>query len=68
LLSCLLEHYKTKGDDKTCEKIKRLSPVAWRHINLVGKFEFLQNKKTLDIQEVTATLVNNTHIDFAAVA
>lgn len=68
LLSYLLELYSNKKASKSCEKIKRLSPVAWRHINLVGKFEFLQNKKILNIQTLAENLANDSQIHFSAVA
>jgi len=41
-----------------CELIKRLSPVAWQHINLVGKYEFCMEKRIIDLQEVTQTVIN----------
>jgi TnpA family transposase len=66
LLSSLLELHRGKKDKKICEKIKRLSPVAWRHINLVGKFEFLQNRKILDIQTLAEDLANDSRVYFKA--
>ena len=66
LLSSLLELHRGKKDVKICERIKRLSPVAWRHINLVGKFEFLQNRKILDIQTLAKDLANDSRVYFKA--
>ena len=28
------------GKTEEVEAIKRISPVAWRHVNLIGRFEF----------------------------
>ena len=43
LLSALYEHCKNKGMTAECEAIIKLSPVAWQHISLVGKYEFATN-------------------------
>ena len=48
LLSHLYEFYEKRDDKENCERIKRLSPVAWQHINLMGRYEF----------HVVATLMN----------
>ena len=39
LLSNLYGHYKEIDSEKT-RKISKLSPVAWRHISFIGKYEF----------------------------
>jgi len=47
ILSNLLS-YKEKNDNiQDAEMIKRISPIAWQHINLHGRYEF--NKLTEDI-------------------
>ena len=43
LLSALYERCKDKGMTDECEAIIKLSPVAWQHISLVGKYEFATN-------------------------
>ncbi|WP_440652076.1 Tn3 family transposase, partial [Cysteiniphilum sp. 19S12-1] len=40
LLSELLTQAEAIGDEKLCKQIKRLSPVAWQHISLLGNFVF----------------------------
>lgn len=56
ILSNLLELYTKKKDKKMCDDIKRLSPVAWQHINLVGNFEFCTNKNIIDLTKMTDNL------------
>ncbi len=49
-----------------CEWIIRLSPVAWQHINLVGRYEFNGDMIPLDLQGIIEKLINNSEIDFAS--
>ena len=50
--SRVLEQKQAAGDDGTVDILKGISPVAWQHVNLFGRFEF--NKRgTIDL----ATLV-----------
>lgn len=57
ILTNLFEVYEKQGHTKMCEKLKRLSPVAWQHINMVGKFEFYANQQKLDLLKITEGLV-----------
>jgi len=36
--------------------IKSISPIAWRHVNLLGRFEFQRPQNSLDIDELIKTL------------
>lgn len=36
LLSLILEKYKSCNNNKGIEKLKKISPVAWQHIHLLG--------------------------------
>ena len=40
-----------------CERLIRLSPVAWQHINLIGKYEFLSNIELLDMGNIIEQLI-----------
>jgi TnpA family transposase len=42
ILSGLLEHQEGIGDARGADLTKKVSPVAWQHINLQGRFEFLK--------------------------
>ena len=57
ILSDLFKTYEQKKAPKIIEQIKRLSPVAWQHINLVVKFEFFANQKNIDLSGITEDLV-----------
>jgi TnpA family transposase len=54
LLSGIYEHCKNNEMLEECKKIIRLSPVAWIHISLIGKYEFTNNVTLLDLQEAIA--------------
>ncbi len=64
LLSSLYNICKERKQKAYCDLIKRLSPVAWQHINLVGKYEFRQNQKSINIQEVIEDVLRNSKINF----
>jgi len=46
--------------------IKRLSPVAWQHINLIGKYDFCLNQNIINIQEFIEKALLNSEIDFTS--
>jgi TnpA family transposase len=62
LLSGIYEHCKNNGMLEECKKIIRLSPVAWLHINLIGKYEFTNNVVLLDLQGIIAQSLRNLQI------
>jgi TnpA family transposase len=66
LLSSLYKTYSEKGDQGQLDLLKRLSPVAWQHINLIGKYEFCLNQQSLNIQELINSVLSNSEIDFAS--
>jgi TnpA family transposase len=49
MLNKWLERCEGRGELQKCEFIKRLSPVAWTHVNFHGIFEFLTAPETIDI-------------------
>ena len=59
LLSSLYEHCRSKNMQEQCKQIIRLSPVAWQHISLVGKYEFLSNMELPNIESLIEQLVGN---------
>jgi hypothetical protein len=36
--------------------IKGISPIAWRHVNLLGRFEFQRPQNTINIDELIRAL------------
>ena len=39
ILSRLLEHQERIGDMQAADATKKVSPIAWQHINLHGRYE-----------------------------
>lgn len=56
LLSQLLIQLEKDNNTTLLDYIKRVSPIAWRHINLGGRFEFTSQRKSLDIDFMLAKL------------
>lgn len=50
--SALFEAALKAGRQDEAKRIKRISPIAWRHINLRGRFEFQGRHKAVDILEI----------------
>lgn len=59
ILSGIYEHCRSKGMLKECKNIIRLSPVAWQHISLIGKYEFKKDNPLLNLQELVSQSLNN---------
>jgi hypothetical protein len=57
--SALYEAAVKAGRFKEAEIIKRISPVAWQHINLRGRFEF-QKQHLFNIEELISTFARET--------
>ncbi|MDZ4150857.1 MAG: Tn3 family transposase [Methylicorpusculum sp.] len=65
ILSALHQHYQT-SDPSKAKEILRFSPVAWQHINFIGKYEFYNRGSLVSIQEVIKNLIGDFEIDFSA--
>ncbi len=65
--ACILDRWKEKslreGNTELAELIKRLSPVAWTHLNFQGRFQFLSSYEAMDIDALLQT-INVTADDF----
>lgn len=68
LLSALLEQARQKGDDALCDAIKRLSPVAWQHFNMLGTFTFCKSYIVINIQEVAKLLLEDGSINASSIS
>ena len=60
ILSELLAKAEEVNNIELCTQIKRFSPVAWQHINLLGNFEFRQHDNIINIQHVMRFVVKKT--------
>jgi len=61
ILSALYTAAEQAGKREETEMLKRTSPVAWRHINLRGRFEFQKQTPMLNIDEIISTLGHKTN-------
>src|SRR5262245_59922121 len=56
LLSNLLAHKEGRGDHRGAGLLKYVSPVAWQHINLHGRYEFKVLARSIDIDAIVLEL------------
>jgi TnpA family transposase len=56
ILSVLLIQKEREGRQKEAALIKRISPIAWQNVNLLGRFEFQKQQKVVDIEEMVRLL------------
>ena len=50
ILSKLLTYREVNGED--ADMLKRISPVAWQHINLYGRYEFNKNPEVINMDDI----------------
>lgn len=56
ILSKIYEIQEKLGNLEALEFIKKLSPIAWRHINLSGKYEFINSFFSINLDEIISNL------------
>jgi len=56
ILSKIYETQEKAGNTQALDFLKRLSPIAWCHINLGGNYEFINQENPLNIDEMIANL------------
>ena len=56
LLSNLMDYKKVAGDIEGAALLKHISPVAWQHINLYGRYEFRNGPEAINISEIVREL------------
>ena len=54
LLSGLLNRYQAEGNLKALGLLKRISPVAWQHIHLLGHYTFRHKQNPIDLEVILA--------------
>ncbi len=52
ILSNMLNRYEKAEDTVNAEWIKQISPVAWQHINLYGRYEFQKTPDPINLEEM----------------
>ncbi len=65
--SNLLAHKEGMGDHRGAALLKHVSPVAWQHINLYGRYEFRRPTRSIDIDAVVLELSQLPIIQTSAV-
>lgn len=56
LLSKLLERYQAAGNQKAIQLLQKISPVAWRHIHLLGRYMFRDRGQPIDLDALLADI------------
>jgi hypothetical protein len=52
ILSTLLAYKVNAGDSQGAALLKQVSPVAWQHINLFGRYEFGRRPELIDMNSI----------------
>lgn len=58
LLSRLLEIKQQQGDLDVAQRLTRISPVAWQHVNFHGRYEFTKIPISIDLDALIAQLAS----------
>ena len=58
LLSRLLEIKQQQGDLDVAQRLTRISPVAWQHVNFHGRYEFTNIPTSIDLDALIAQLAS----------
>jgi hypothetical protein len=56
ILSEALAEVEQRGDLASAEVLKRISPVAWQHINFYGRYQFDENFTPIDLERLRQQL------------
>ena len=55
ILSKLRDKYESENNQKALNSLKRISPVAWQHINFIGRLNFSE-ERNIDLDEMVSQL------------
>lgn len=58
ILSNLLSYKEKAGSIQEIEQLKRISPIAWQHINIHGRYEFNKSSENINIDTIVQELVH----------
>ncbi len=59
ILSQLLIHYESTGEEKTLSLVKQVSPVAWTNVNLNGTYSFSFEQGMINLADILSPLTGN---------
>jgi len=54
LLSGLLSRHLATGNEKALDLLRRISPVAWRHLHFIGHYAFRDKRQPIDLEAILA--------------
>lgn len=60
ILSKLLVHFRTIGDEKNLALVKKVSPVAWVNVNLNGTYSFSFERNVINMADILRPLTDET--------
>jgi hypothetical protein len=60
ILSALLTQKEKAGRKEEADIIKRISPIAWQNVNLLGRFEFHKPQTVVNIDEMISLIEQKT--------
>ncbi len=60
ILSKLLVHFRTIGDEKNLALVKKVSPVAWVNVNLNGTYSFSSERNVINMADILRPLTDET--------
>ncbi|OTW63038.1 hypothetical protein BK703_01175, partial [Bacillus thuringiensis serovar silo] len=60
ILSNMLTYREANG--QSSDMLKQISPVAWQHINLYGRYEFHSNQEMINIDQIIQELAQSKAI------
>jgi hypothetical protein len=49
-------YYPNEGKKEVVDLIKRISPIAWQNVNLLGRFEFHKSQTVFNIDEMISLI------------
>jgi len=52
----LLTQKEKAGRKEEADLIKRISPIAWQNVNLLGRFEFHRQQSVINVDEMISLL------------
>ncbi len=56
ILSNLFSHKEEAGDSQGADLLKQISPIAWQHINLHGRYEFSNGPEDINMDDMIEQL------------
>ena len=59
ILSRLLAYKEASGDTVGAALLMQVSPVAWQHINVYGRYEFTTGPETINLDAIVETLAQH---------